>query len=85
MTALCPGPTETSFDDRAGANLDVPFKRLPKMTAASVARAGYDGMTRQSMVVLPGLLTKALALAGELPPRRIALAVNRWLWKPRQR
>jgi len=83
VTALSPGPTETSFDDTAGANVDVPYKRLPKMTAAAVARAGYEGMKRQSMVVIPGLLTKTLALAGELPPRRIALEVNRLLWTPR--
>jgi short-subunit dehydrogenase len=83
ITVLVPGPTKTSFDDRAGANLNVFYKRLPKMTAAAVARAGYDGMKRQSMVVIPGLMTRILELAGELPPRRIALEVNRLLWKPR--
>jgi hypothetical protein len=35
------------------------------------------------MVVMPGLLTKLLSFAGELPPRRIALEVNRVLWTPR--
>jgi hypothetical protein len=35
------------------------------------------------MVVIPGLLAKILAFAGEVPPRRIALAVNRALWKRR--
>jgi uncharacterized protein len=83
VTTLSPGPTETSFDDTARANVDVPYKRLPKMTAAAVARAGYEGMKRQSMVVIPGFLTKTIALAGELPPRRIALEVNRLLWTPR--
>jgi len=83
VTTLAPGPTETSFDDAAGANVDVPYKRLPKMTAVAVARAGYEGMKRQSMVVIPGFLTKTIALAGELPPRRIALEVNRLLWTPR--
>jgi uncharacterized protein len=83
VTALVPGPTETSFDESAGADRNVLYKRMPKMTAAAVARAGYDGMKRQSMVVIPGLMTKLLAFAGELPPRRIALEVNRLLWKPR--
>jgi uncharacterized protein len=82
VTVLSPGPTETSFDDRSGSNVNVLYKRLPKMTAAAVARAGYRGMKRQSMVVIPGFMTKALALAGELPPRRIALEVNRLLWRP---
>ena len=83
VTALSPGPVETDFDDRAGTGADVPFKRLPKLSAAAVARAGYDGMQRGSMVVIPGLLTKLLSFAGELPPRRIALEVNRVLWTPR--
>jgi hypothetical protein len=39
-------------------------------------------MQRRSMVVIPGVMSKALALAGELPPRRIALEVNRLLWRP---
>ena len=83
VTALSPGPTETEFDDRADAGKDVLFKRLPKLSAAVVARAGYAGMRRGSMVVIPGLLTKLLSIAGELPPRRIALEVNRALWTPR--
>lgn len=82
VTVLSPGPTETAFDDRAGANVDTRYKRLAKMSAADVARAGYDGMLRQSTEVVPGLMTKVLALAGELPPRRIALEVNRLIWDP---
>ena len=36
-------------------------------------------MIRQSTVVIPGLLSKIVAFAGELPPRRIAVEVNRML------
>jgi uncharacterized protein len=82
VTVLSPGPTETAFDDRAGARVDVPYKRVSKMSAAAVARAGYDGMWRQSREVIPGLLTKALALAGEFSPRAIGLEVNRLIWEP---
>jgi short-subunit dehydrogenase len=52
---------------------------MPKMTAAAVARAGYQGMQRQSTVVIPGVLSKIVAVAGELPPRRVAVEVNRLL------
>lgn len=83
VTALCPGPTETDFDDRARAGGDVLFKQLPKLPAAQVARAGYAGLMRGSMVIIPGLLTKLMAMSGELPPRRVALEVNRALWVPR--
>jgi len=84
VTVLSPGPTETSFDERSGAPVNALYNRMPKMTARAVAGAGYRGMKRGSRVVVPGLLTKALAFAGELPPRGIALAVNRLLWKPRR-
>jgi NAD(P)-dependent dehydrogenase (short-subunit alcohol dehydrogenase family) len=40
-------------------------------------------LAADGLVVMPGLLTKLLSLAGELPPRRIALEVNRVLWTPR--
>jgi len=83
VTALSPGPAETDFDDRAKTGNNLLFNRLPKLSAAAVARAGYAGMLRGSMVVIPGLLTKLLSIAGELPPRRIALEVNRVLWTPR--
>ena len=79
VTALCPGPTRTLFDERAGSRNTLLFKSGPVMSADVVARAGYRGMQRGSSVVIPGLLTKLLAFAGELPPRRIALEVNRLL------
>ena len=79
VTALCPGPTKSSFEERSGADRTILYKYVPKMTAAAVARAGYQGMQRQSTVVIPGLLSKIVAIAGELPPRRIAVEVNRLL------
>jgi hypothetical protein len=36
-------------------------------------------MLRGARVVIPGFLPKLLAIAGELPPRGIALEVNRFL------
>ena len=82
VTALCPGPTSTSFEERSGASDTVLYRRVPSMTARAVARAGYRGMKWRLKVVIPGLLAKIFAFAGELPPRRIALEVNRWLLKP---
>jgi uncharacterized protein len=79
VTALCPPTTRTAFEERSGAKRSVLYSRLPVASAESVARAGYRGMKRGARIVLPGLSTKILAFAGELPPRRIALEVNRLL------
>jgi hypothetical protein len=58
---------------------------MPSMPAAAVARAGYRGMMRGSGVVIPGVIARLLAFAGELPPRRLALEVNRMLLRPLSR
>jgi uncharacterized protein len=79
VTALSPGLTRSSFEQRSGAGETRLYRLLPQATAAAVARAGYRAMMRGRRAVLPGLVTKILAIAGELPPRSIALAVNRWL------
>jgi len=66
-------------EKRSGVGHTRLYKLGPKMTAAAVARAGYEGMKRGSTVVIPGVWNKLIASAGELPARRIALEVNRWL------
>jgi len=79
VTALCPPTTRSSFEERSGANASRLYRWLPPASPEDVARAGCRGMNRGARIVLPGLSTKLLAFAGELPPRRIALEVNRIL------
>jgi short-subunit dehydrogenase len=43
------------------------------------AQQGYRAMQKGKMAVVPGLLSKLLAIAGELPPRQIALVANKYL------
>ena len=79
VTTLSPGVTRSSFEDRSGANGTRLYRLMPQMSARSVAAAAYRTMERGGGVVIPGLVAKILAVAGELPPRSIALAVNRCL------
>jgi short-subunit dehydrogenase len=81
VSALSPGLTKSSFEQKAGASGTVLYKLVPQMDARTVAVAGYRGMMRGRKVVLPGFITKILAFAGELPPRAIALKVNHLLLK----
>jgi len=81
VTALSPGVTKSSFEETAGASGTALYRLIPQMSAPAVAIAGYRGMMRGRRVVLPGLATKLMAFAGELPPRVIALEVNRLLLK----
>ena len=79
VTALCPGPLHTAFEERAGMGGTLLYKWFGKMDVKAVAAAGYRGLWRQRSVVVPGVMTKLIAFAGGLPPRRLALEVNRLL------
>ena len=81
VTALSPGVTASSFEARSGASGTRLYRWVPAMSAKAVALAGYHGMMRKKTVVIPGIIAKLFSLAGELPPRGIALEVNRWLLK----
>src|SRR5476649_876164 len=52
-TALCPGPTLTDFQRRAGIKNSKLFE-LAGMSAAQVAKAGYDAMSAGKRVCIPG-------------------------------
>jgi short-subunit dehydrogenase len=79
VTALSPGLVKSSFEERSGAQETRLYRLFPHRTAGAVAAAGYRGMMRGRKVVIPGTIAKIISFAGELPPRRIALEVNRFL------
>lgn len=79
VTALCPGTTRSAFDEASGAAKTRLYLWLPQSSPKAVARAGYRALLRQADVSLPGLTTKMMAFAAGIPPRRLALEVNRFL------
>ncbi len=87
VTALCPGALQSGFEARmeAGYRETLLYRWLASSDIDAVARAGVRGVLKGRQMVVPGLLNKLMAIAGELPPRRLALAVNRRLLKPEGR
>lgn len=78
VTALCPGPTQTEFAERAGM---VGTRLMEKMVSArEVAEIGYNAMLRGKTVVVPGLLNK-LTIHGllRISPRRLNTRISRTL------
>ncbi len=59
ISALCPGPVDTGFNDRA----DVKFA-LPGMRSYDVAKYAVEGMFAKKVVIIPGVAMK-LALITE--------------------
>ena len=75
VTALCPGPTRTAFQQRAGME-DTRLMRtrlLAVMDAAPVAAGALEGLDRGRRVVIPGWLNRAGVLAARLAPRAVLL------------
>lgn len=72
--ALCPGPTETSFFQRAGFD-ESPLKRFPGETPEQVVTALLRGMRRNRTIVVSGWRNKLLAGISGITPRNLAAAV----------
>jgi hypothetical protein len=68
VTALCPGPTRTEFGAVAGFEEAGSFDRF-SADAASVVRAGLEGLDRNRAVVVPGWLNKVGASSTRFVPR----------------
>lgn len=75
VTVLCPGATETGFQERAEVQSALLLK-LPMANAAKVAKAGIDGMMRGKAVVVPGLMNKIVAMAPKLTPRSLLIKIS---------
>jgi short-subunit dehydrogenase len=78
VTALCPGPVDTEFADRAG--IADAFEMAPgfmKVAAPEVARQAIAGLDANKRVVVPGLATRVGAISGRLTPRAVLLPMLR--------
>jgi short-subunit dehydrogenase len=82
VTALCPGPTASGFQDKAAMNASglVKGKKLP--TAEAVAAAGYRAMQRGQRVFVPGFMNWLMAQSVRFTPRRLVTRLVSQLSKP---
>jgi short-subunit dehydrogenase len=78
VTALCPGPTRTEFEGRAGSPEEIMVRKKGfVMSAANVARDGWRGMKAGKRVVIPGFANRFLVQAERVTPRRLVTAISR--------
>jgi uncharacterized protein len=79
VSCLCPGPTDTEFQKRAGAENSRLFKTLGPMTARVVAEAGYRALMKGKTLVIPGSRNRLLVESVRISPRKLATRITRWL------
>lgn len=71
VTALCPGPTKTDFQDAANLHASGLFSSQLVADAQSVAKAGYEGLLAGEAVVIPGVQNKLTAFSVRVLPRHL--------------
>ena len=82
VTALCPGPTTSGFQDKANMQDSAIFKgkRLP--SAVDVAQAGYQAMMQGKPVFIHGAKNWFLALSIRFAPRRMVVSLVKKMSRP---
>lgn len=82
VTALCPGPTASGFQDKADMHASglVKGKKLP--TSEQVAAKGYRALQRGQRVYIPGCMNWLLAQSVRFSPRNVVTALVQHLSKP---
>lgn len=84
VCALAPGPVNTAFHARMGAETAMYRMLVLPASAEPVARAGYLGFVLGLRVVIPGVINPFLALAMRIMPHRILIPIVGWLLKRRE-
>jgi short-subunit dehydrogenase len=83
ITALCPGPTASEFQERAKMQNSGLVKGRKAMDARTVAEAGYQALMAGKTVVIPGLGNKLLAQSIRFSPRSMVTKIVRRMQEER--
>jgi short-subunit dehydrogenase len=79
VTCLCPGPTDTGFQGRAGVENSRLFQQFGPMDAKTVARDGYHALMKGKTLTISGFKNLLLAESVRVAPRKLATAISRWV------
>lgn len=77
VTCLCPGPTKTEFDKRAGASATKLFASGRAMDARAVARIGWNAFRNRKPLVVAGRLNAAMAFLTRFAPIQFTASMAR--------
>ncbi|MFD2542176.1 SDR family NAD(P)-dependent oxidoreductase [Lacinutrix gracilariae] len=77
VTALCPGPTKTAFQETVSENAKENKITFNMASAKEVAAYGYKSMLKGKPVAIPGVFNKFLASLPRILPRKVAASIVR--------
>jgi short-subunit dehydrogenase len=76
VTALCPGATDTDFFPKADMVAVKAFQGSNVMAPQDVAKAGYEGLMKGELFVVPGGMNKMLVAARRILPESTQAKLN---------
>jgi len=76
VSAICPGPTTTGFQARAGVTRARPLNRALFLAPEAVAEATFDAVRRRRRIVVPGWRQRVMVAAIGLAPRRLVARLS---------
>lgn len=79
LSLLCPGPTESDFQQVAGIDRQIKLFKLSMMNAQSVAQTAYEGLMKNKGLIVPGFVNKVGIFSLRLSPRPLTTAIVRYL------
>ncbi|WP_298346362.1 SDR family oxidoreductase [uncultured Algibacter sp.] len=85
VTALCPGPTKTAFQQTVSQNTCDNKIKFNMANAKEVALYGYKAMHKGKVYAIPGGFNKFLSILPRLVPRRTATHIVRTIQKKNRR
>lgn len=77
VTALCPGPTKSEFQEQAKMEKSKMLDRLPLDTSKDVAEYGYKAMMSGKRVAVYGVLNNIMAKTVAFFPRNLVTSIVR--------
>lgn len=83
IAALCPGPTNTNFEQRAMLDDSKLFKRLSASRAEDVAEVGYRALKRRKSVIIVGRRNQLMIALSRLAPRALLRKIMRQIQERR--
>ena len=81
VSALCPGPTKTGFEDKANLETSGLFKNLKIATAKEVAEYGYKSLMKGKVIAVYGAINKLIVFLGKVSPRSLVRYCTYLLFK----
>ena len=81
LTALCPGPTDTDFFEKADMVDTRAFQKANLMPPQPVAESGYKGLMSGDRIVVPGAMNKAMVFSRRFLPKTAQAKMNEALYE----